>query len=213
MEIYPRDNESRAYLEQGPAFIAGPRNLTKFLSTRSNLYWLNDELEGLKVNKEESQLLSVLRSLDTRIQRIELSPSGQIYLDLGAEFRTLLPLNLMGEGIQRLLSIISSIASNAGGIVLIDELDNGLHYSALRVLWKGILQAAREYNVQIVATTHSAEALRHLTAVLEDEKYADYRSDIAAYTLIRAKDDTVHSYRYDYEQLDFAMEHDMEVRN
>ena len=119
----------------------------------------------------------------------------------------------MGEGIQRLLSIIASIASNAGGIVLIDELDNGLHYSALRVLWKGILQAAREYNVQIVATTHSVEALRHLTWVLDDEEHASYRDDVAAYTLIRADDDTVRSYRYDYEQLEFALEHDMEVRN
>ncbi|MBF9223759.1 AAA family ATPase [Hymenobacter ruricola] len=213
MELYPRDNKSRAYLEQGPAFIAGPRNLAKLLTTRSNLYWLNDELEGLKVNKEENQLLEVLRSLDKRIQRIELSPSGQIYLDLGQDFRTLLPLNLMGEGIQRLLSIISAIASNAGGIVLIDELDNGLHYSALRVLWKGILHAALEYNVQIIATTHSAEALRHLTWVLDEEENAGYRDDVAAYTLIRAEDDTVRSYRHDYEQLEYAIEHGIEVRN
>ncbi len=98
-------------------------------------------------------------------------------------------------------------------MLLIDEIDNGLHYSALRILWKGILQAAREYDVQIVATTHSAEALRHLTWVLGEEEHAEYRDDVAAYTLIRADDDTVRSYRYDYEQLEFALEHDMEVRN
>ncbi len=119
----------------------------------------------------------------------------------------------MGEGIQRLLLIVSVIISRAGGLILIDELDNGLHYSALRVLWKAILYAARKHDVQVIATTHSAEALRHLTWVLDDEEYKDYRNDVASYTLIRAKDDTVRSYRYDYEQLDFAMEHDMEVRN
>ena len=213
MEIHPRDEVSKLYLEQGPAFIAGPRNLTRLLTTRNNLYWLNDELEGLKVNKQEGQLLNVLRSLDKRIEKIELSPSGQIYLDLGQSFRTLLPLNLMGEGIQRLLSILAAIASNAGGIILIDELDNGLHYSALRVLWKGILQAAREYNVQIVTTTHSAEALQHLTRVLGEEENVSYRDDIAAYTLIRADDDTVRTYRHDYEQLDYALDHGVEIRN
>lgn len=80
-------------------------------------------------------------------------------------------------------------------------------------MWKGILLAAREYNVQIISTTHSAEALRHLTWVLDDEEHKDYRDDVAAYTLIRANDDIVHSYRYNYEQLEFALEHDMEVRN
>ena len=119
----------------------------------------------------------------------------------------------MGEGIQRLLVIVSVLASRKQGIVLIDEIDNGLHYSALRALWKGIFYAARKYDVQVVSTTHSAEALRHLTWVLDSEDGKDYRDDVAAYTLIRAKDDTVRSFRYNYEQLDFAMEHDMEVRN
>jgi hypothetical protein len=57
------------------------------------------------------------------------------------------------------------------------------------------------------------EALRHLTWVLDDEEYKDYHADVAAYTLIRAKDDTVSSFRYDASQLEFAMEHDIEVRN
>lgn len=209
--IYPKTQEDRIYFEQGPAFIAGPRNLTKLLNVRNNLYMLNDELETLKVDKRDNQIVRVLQAIDNRISRIELAPSGQIYLDLGQS--SLLPLNLMGDGIQRLLSILSAIASNAGGIVLIDELDNGLHYSALRVLWKGILQAAHEYNVQVFATTHSAEALRHLTWVLDDEEYKDYRDDVAAYTLIQADDNTVRTYRHDYEQLDYALDHGVEIRN
>lgn len=101
----------------------------------------------------------------------------------------------------------------AGAVVLIDEVDNGLHYSALRILWKGILQAAREYDVQVFATTHSAEALRHLTWVLDDEENASYRDEVAVYTLIRADDDTVRTYRHDYEQLDYALDHGVEIRN
>lgn len=83
----------------------------------------------------------------------------------------------------------------------------------MRVLWKGILQVAREYNVQIVATTHSAEALRHLTWVLDDEENISYRDDVAAYTRIRADDDTVRSYWRDYEQLDYALDHGLEICN
>ena len=119
----------------------------------------------------------------------------------------------MGDGMQRLLAVITALSTVSGGIVLIDEIDNGLHYSALRILWKGILQAAREYDVQVFATTHSAEALRHLTWVLDEEENASFRDGVAAYTLIRTKDDEVRSFRYNHEQLEFAMDNDIEVRN
>ena len=185
----------------------------EIITTSIDRSTLSEKIESIKFNKQEFGLLSVLRLIDSRIKSIELGSNNQIYFDLGTSFRTLLPLNLMGEGIQRLLDIISAMASRIGGVVMIDEIDNGLHYSALRILWKGILQAAREYDVQIFATTHSAEALRHLTWVLDDEENASYRDDVAAYTLIRADDDTVRSYRHDYEQLEYAIEHGIEVRN
>ena len=184
-----------------------------WLSTTVSFTELHSRIEYLKVRKQDERLVNVMRQIDGRIMDISLGSNDTIYFDLGPRFPKLLPLNLMGEGVQRLLAIVSAVAHTPGAIVQIDEIDNGLHYSALRILWKGVLQAAREYNVQIVATTHSAEALRHLTWVLDDEEYRDYRADVAAYTLIRANDDTVRSYRYDYEQLDFAMEHDIEVRN
>ena len=75
------------------------------------------------------------------------------------------------------------------------------------------MYAARKHDVQIITTTHSAEALRNLTWVLDDEENASYRDDVAAYTLIRADDDTVRSYRHDYGQLEYALEHGIEVRN
>ncbi|WP_175470968.1 AAA family ATPase [Hymenobacter psychrophilus] len=187
--------------------------VSEILTTNIDRLTLGQKLEDLKFNKIDAPLLDIMKIIDIRIEDISLSTSGQIYLDLGANFRTLLPLNLMGEGVQRLLDIAAAVAHSSGGIVLIDEIDNGLHYSALRILWKGILQAAREYDVQVFATTHSAEALRHLTWVLDNEENADYRNDVAAYTLIRADGDMVRTYRYDYEQLDYALDHGVEVRN
>lgn len=154
-----------------------------------------------------------MRRIDSRIEKIVLGSNNTIYFDLGNDFHSLMPINLMGEGIQRLMTILVAMAHTAGAIVQIDEIDDGLHYTTLRILWKAVLQAAREYDVQVFATTHSAEALRHLTWVLDDEEYKGYRDDVAAYTLIRADDDTVRSYRHDYEQLEYALDHGVEVRN
>ena len=191
---------------------AARHSTTEIITTTIDRELLSQKVEALKVLKSLDSVVDILKGIDSRIKSIELGISGEIYLDLGAGFATLLPFNLMGEGFQRLLDITSAIANVSGGIVLIDEIDNGLHYSALRVLWKGVLQAAHKYDVQVFATTHSAEALRHLTWVLDDD-CKEYCSDVAAYTLIRADDDTVRTYRHDYEQLDYALDHGVEIRN
>jgi len=206
------------WLERGQRKNEKDRALAKpafgqWVGTLMSIPELYARIEYLQIRKQEKRIIEILKLIDPRINKIVLASESAIYFDLGEEFPDLLPFNLMGDGVQRLLAIIAAIAHTNGAVIEIDEIDNGLHYSALRILWKGILRAAREYDVQIFATTHSAEALRHLTWVLDDEEFKDYRDDVAAYTLIRAKDDTVRSYRYNYEQLDFAMEHDMEVRN
>jgi len=201
------------FIEDGLPEKLAERHESNFLSTTISLDALSEQLSDLTLNREAETLIDIMRQIDPRIVSMSLDSKGKIYFDLGKSFSMLSPINLMGEGVQRLLSIVTAIASTSGGIIIIDELDNGLHYSALRTLWKGILVAAREYDVQIIATTHSEEALRHLTWVLDDEKQSVYRDDIAAYSLIRADDDTVRSYRHDYGQLEYAIEHGIEVRN
>lgn len=212
--IYTEYSENAdEFLIEGLPEKMAVRHTSTFVSTTLDLEQLSEQLAEVTVNKEEEPLLAVMKQIDPRVKSLALGNNGRIYLDLGDNFSMRSSINLMGEGIQRLLSIVAALASVAGGIILIDEIDNGLHYSALRVLWQGILTAADEYDVQVIATTHNAEALRHLTAVLEDEQWARYRDSVAAYTLVRSDDDTVRGYRYGYEQLNNALNHDIEVRS
>jgi AAA15 family ATPase/GTPase len=209
----PKDDFTKEFLTAFENSVAFQRNLVSRISTELDTYYLGRDLEALKIAKQDDFLIHIIKSIDSRIESYDLGTNSEVYINLGEKFKRLSPLSLLGEGVQRLFAILASAANTAGGMLLIDEIDNGLHYSALRILWKGILQAAREYDVQVFATTHSAEALRNLTWVLDEEENAGYRDDVAAYTLIRAKDDTVSSFRYDASQLEFAMEHDIEVRN
>ena len=211
MIVEPLNAAAKDFLKDGAEFPAYLRTIVQTVATHDRLGGLNSELEEMKLAKREGEVVTALQLIDPRITSLDIV-GGEIYLDLGSQFRMLMPVNLMGDGVQRLLLIATLMAQRSGGIVLIDEIDNGLHYSALRILWRGILQAARDYDVQVFATTHSAEALRHLTWVLDDD-CKDYRDDVAAYTLIRADDDTVRSYRHDYGQLEYALEHGIEVRN
>src|ERR1700758_305841 len=106
------------------------------------------------------EILPALQILEPRLQRLSLAPlAGEsvIHGDIGLP--QLVPIPFMGEGIRRVLSIVLAIANAPGGVVLIDEVENGLHYSVMRDVWKAIAVAARQMDVQVFATTHSWECI------------------------------------------------------
>jgi AAA15 family ATPase/GTPase len=73
----------------------------------------------------------------------------------------------MGDGIWRLLGIALSLVTTRGGVLLIDEIDTGLHYSVLVDMWRLVLETARSLDVQVFATTHSRDCYEALAAVAE----------------------------------------------
>ena len=87
--------------------------------------------------KQERDVLEALRLIEPAVQRIEVlsEPGGpSLYLDLGLD--ALGPLAVCGEGIVRLFSIIVELIASRNGVLLIDEIDNGLHYTVMPKLWK-----------------------------------------------------------------------------
>src|SRR5207237_5063953 len=93
-----------------------------------------------------------------------------MYCDIGVKRR--IPMSQMGEGMTRLLSLVLEITNASDGIVLIDEIENGLHHSVLTKVWKAIAVAARRSDTQIFATTHSWECIKSAhEAFLESEFY------------------------------------------
>lgn len=69
------------------------------------------------------------------------------------------PLKSLGEGMNRLLGIALALVNCKNGILLIDEIESGLHYSILPNVWKLIFKTAKDLNVQVFATTHSKDCV------------------------------------------------------
>ena len=65
----------------------------------------------------------------------------------------------MGHGFYRAGKLATAVTSAAGGIALIDEFDDGLHYSVLEDVWRAVIDMAIRHSVQVFATTHSWECL------------------------------------------------------
>ena len=71
-----------------------------------------------------------------------------------------MPLKSLGDGALRLYSVSLALANSRDGFLLIDEAENGLHYSIQRDFWRMVLQTAQANNVQVLATTHSEDCIR-----------------------------------------------------
>lgn len=75
------------------------------------------------------------------------------------------PLGSMGDGMLRVLQIVLKVFAAQGGFLLIDEFENGLHYSVQEKIWNLIFELAEQLNIQVFATTHSWDCIESFSTV------------------------------------------------
>ena len=75
------------------------------------------------------------------------------------------PLQSMGDGMTRVLQLILNALKAKNGFLLIDEFENGLHYSVQEQVWRLIFELASANQMQVFATTHSDDCVRAFSTV------------------------------------------------
>ena len=137
----------------------------RFISSPTNVNSIPDTFNEVQINKLKGRVLKTLQELDPKIQDVALGSDKVVLADIGAN--KMIPLQMVGDGVVRFLGILLALYSVGGGILIVDEIDNGLHYSAQKTLWETVLKGAQEFNVQVFATTHSIECIRGLVEAKE----------------------------------------------
>lgn len=117
------------------------------------------------------------------------------------------PLGSYGEGMRRLLTLAVALARTKNGVLLIDEVDTGLHYSILGDVWSLIVETAVRNNVQVFLTTHSLDCLRALGWFCGARP--DLAAEVSVQKIERRLDEAV---ALDASQIQIAVEQDIEVR-
>lgn len=167
---------------------------------------LLDRMGKAEINGEKEKLIGFLQRIDPSVSDIvTLSINGipQLYINTN---KRLIPVEFSGDGINKLLYIILSIMDARNGILLVDEIDTGFHYSMYKDLWKMVSDVSCDYNCQVIATTHSYE---NIIGAVEGVK--DYPEDFSYFRLGYDKDG-LKSFRFSYDLLKNALRSDMEVR-
>lgn len=163
---------------------------------------------ALETSKRQMEILPPLQLLEPRLEKLALVPfAGQLVLLADIGLPRLIPLSLMGEGMRRVLSLVLAIANSPGGLVLIDEIENGLHHSVMVKVWQAVAKAAHRADAQVFATTHSYECIQAAQQAFQNQETAKLR-------LFRLDwiQDEIRVIDYNQEILSFAIEMNHEVR-
>jgi AAA15 family ATPase/GTPase len=118
-----------------------------------------------------------------------------------------LPIRGLGDGMQRMLGIALALVNAQNGLLLIDEIENGLHYSILADLWKLMFQVAHRLNVQVFVTTHSWDCITAFQEVAQAEE-----NEEGLLIRLQYKKDDIVSTIFDEEDLAIITRDRIEVR-
>ena len=175
---------------------------------------------GIALTPDEDLVLSALSDLDPDIERIAAQVGSVGYrggdvanrsgfMIKHKRYENPIPMGTMGDGIWRLFSLAIAITQCRGGVLLVDEIDTGLHHTAMSNMWKLVIPSAIRLNVQVFATTHSYDCVTSLAS-----SASEYLTDLDAsqVTLQRIERDQDHATSYTAEEIQLASKHSIEVR-
>ena len=162
-------------------------------------------LGQLRRQKQGNLLLKALQVIEPKLQSIEdnsSSGTSMIWGDIGLS--ELVPLSAMGEGMTQIARIVLAIAFIPNGVILVDEVENGIHHSVLPDVWRAIDEAAKQFHTQIFATTHSFECIEAAHQALGPDGFLLHRLEVS--------DEGNRCVTYEPNAIDAALRHNLEVR-
>jgi predicted ATPase len=157
----------------------------------SALTLIDDRVSGIAFVGDLSQA----RSTDNRIPLVKIKGMDEP-----------LPLKSMGDGMTRLFHIIVALANSRNGLLLIDEFENGLHWSVQPKVWDIVFQLSERLNVQVFATTHSRDCIEGF-----DQAWNIY-PELGSFFRLDVKTNLIKATAYTSETLTDAIDMDVEVR-
>jgi hypothetical protein len=155
----------------------------------------------------EEAVIETLRVVDPRLKRLRVLDTGtgpSIHADFGEG--KFLPASVAGRGFGRILTLACVLVDNAGGLVLVDEIEDGLHYSVLPNVWRAVIDLAEKSSVQIFATTHSYECVEAALGASGDSE-----DKLVLYRLSR-RDGDIRATRVGLESMRAAADFALELR-
>jgi ABC-type cobalamin/Fe3+-siderophores transport system ATPase subunit len=207
--VYRLDNS--ASLLQGKPPLSNCVFLDDYGLTDDNLweYW-----DAVALTDLEDDVVKALRIIARDVERVNMVGSQQssetleripVVKVVGIDDP--LPLRSLGEGMNRLFGIALALVNAKGGILLVDEVESGLHYSVQPDVWRLIFETAQRLNVQVFATTHSMDCIEAFQQAAEESE-----QEQGVLIRLENQDGVIIATEFDERRLGIATREEIEVR-
>lgn len=120
--------------------------------------------DKIALSDHEDDIIRALQIIDPAISAVSMiggegSRSLRTAIVRASNMRRPVPLRSYGDGINRLFGIVLSQVNAKDGLLLIDEFENGMHYSIQHDAWRIVFDLAKRLDIQVVATSHSWDTI------------------------------------------------------
>jgi predicted ATPase len=163
------------------------KTLTPY-SYQTNSYQL--QAQSKRIFQDDSPtVLELLKDFDADVEGIDMASFSGNRAAIYIKHRKLgvAPLSVFGDAMRRAVLLAATLPSlKKGGILLIDEVEAGIHVGALTNVFTWLVKAARKLEIQIFVTTHSLEALDALISTNPEQ----VEDDIVAFHLTQTEEGT-----------------------
>ncbi|WP_217650573.1 AAA family ATPase [Spirulina major] len=162
----------------------------------------------IRFHDRSNDVLKILQILDPSIENAETFSMDEPTLYLTRKNQQRLPISLFGDAVNRVVSITLELLDRQHNVLLIDEIENGIHYSSQQEFWNALFNLANELDTMIFATTHSLEMIKAFARAGHD-----HPGDGAYFELARSpRDNQIVAINRDIETLDYALERGKPIR-
>jgi ABC-type branched-subunit amino acid transport system ATPase component len=187
----------------------------QFIQTEAlNAPELNQLWNQIALKPEQELVLRALRFIDPEIE--QFAPLTQHFW-IGSQRGGFIakrkhedspvPIGSFGDGIWRIFSLAIALSTAKNGLLLIDEIDTGLHFSVMTEMWRFVDEVSRAFNVQVFATSHSYDCIHSLATVCREVETD--KSEITIHRIEAGKQETI---RFTEAQIKIAADRDLEIR-
>lgn len=163
-------------------------------------------LEALNIIEPDIVRIASLGPMNYKSLRSEEYARGGILVK-SAKWEKRIPIGSLGDGIWRILGLILSLIGSKGGILLIDEIDTGLHHGVMSQMWKLICKTAQKLDVQVFATTHSSDCWKSLAEKATNSEFDNTKIRIHRIDRHKNKPET-----FTNQEMEIALYREIEVR-
>jgi AAA15 family ATPase/GTPase len=191
--------------------------------SKSNIQFVNsssltaekalDLFEDIVLTPEEELVIQALQIIEPQVKRIAPLIGKNGYRGSRGSFvvqtneNQRIPIGSMGDGMWRILGLALAIVNAKDGVLLVDEIDTGLHFTVMADMWKMLWETAKRLNVQIFATTHSNDCWQSLADIANAENPSE-----DGITIHRVEKGKPNSIVFTERQIAIAAERHIEVR-